>query len=119
MAQHSVKLGPVVSIAGTRVPAHRALRRILCAECGQTIEEGEMFTRWPLPGAEHLYAMPKGECCAPFDFSSQELEKSPLLRALLAEKPPEKRKSRELSDETRQAFQSRLGPVLNRLRGGS
>jgi hypothetical protein len=114
--QHSLKLGPVVSIAGTRVPVHRALQQILCAECGQPIEEGELFTRWPLPGAAHLYAMPKGECCSPFDFASEQLEKSPLLRALLAEKPPAKRPRRELGEETRQAFQSRLGPVLTRLK---
>ena len=115
MKPTSVKLGPIVSIAGVRVPVHRALRRILCAECGATIEEGELFTRWPLPGAAHLYAMPKGECCAAFNFASDELEKSPLLRALLAAPPPVKNPRQELSDEMRQAFQARLGPALARL----
>ena len=114
MKPHSVKLGPIVSISGVRVPVHRALRQILCAECGAAIEEGEMFTRWPLPGAEHLYAMPKGECCAPFNFAADELNKSPLLRALLAEKPAAKNPRHELSEETRIAFQARLGPVLAR-----
>ena len=114
MKPQSVKLGPVVSIAGVRVPVHRALRSLCCAECGTQIAVGEVFTRWPLPGAEHLFAMPKGECCAPFAFTA---ETSPLLQALFtqqqaAAKPP----SHDISDETRQAFQARLGPALARIR---
>jgi hypothetical protein len=116
MKPNSVKLGPVVSIAGVRVPVHRALRSLLCAECGAEIETGELFTRWPLPGAAHVFAMPKGECCAPFDFTSEQLEKSPLLRALLAAPAPARRPRKEIDAATRQAFDARLGPVLMRLK---
>ncbi len=113
MKPQSVKLGPVVSIAGVRVPVHRALRSLCCAECGTQIAVGEVFTRWPLPGAEHLFAMPKGECCAPFDFAT---ETSPLLQALFTQQETMQPPSRTISDETRQAFQARLGPALAHLK---
>lgn len=113
---------------GSRRAAYRALRPLLCGDCGVEIAEGALFTRWPVPGLESD-VVPRCPACAPFQAEADGGgTRSRLLSALLspdgAEASGTPRQSSEVErvrhpprDEgIGRAVERRLGPALARSR---
>jgi hypothetical protein len=120
-------VGQAESSCGIAV-AYRALQALMCVTCGQTITEGEIFTRHSI-SEEGLRIMPKCRQCFPFRLLPvPEKSSSSLLESLLSPETPDSPLSNtrqssfgdEPDDETRQkameAMLRRLGPALARSR---
>lgn len=99
---------------------YRALRQLICAACGGTIREGELFTRRALPGQE-VPVSSRCRGCAPFTSRGSEKAESDLIKSLLTptdgEPKPEAGSSRR-REEVIRAVMKRLGPALSRARKG-
>ena len=100
----SERAGEVALASGERATVYRALRELKCSQCGNTIREGELFTREVEPSSG-LPLVRLCRSCAPFDTGSG------LLDALLA---PERSGARPTAaqDDVREKVMSRLGPAL-------
>ena len=100
------------------VTVYRALKRLLCAPCGEPIAEGALFTRRSLYG-RGLRILPQCRKCAPFSLRNDEAKRvrSAMLESLLSA-PPEKSGGKEPPDgeAVREAVEKRLGPALGRAR---
>lgn len=73
---------------GRSTQLYRSLRSLLCATCGAEIAEGTLFTRRRVRGIG-VRIMPQCPECTPFIVQADKKEKSALLRALLADEPPD------------------------------
>lgn len=112
-------VGEALGAGDARVTVYRALRQLICAACGGTIREGELFTRRALPGQE-LPVSSRCQKCTPFNFRTiaDGQHRSPLLESLLTA-PPEHEVSENQKLDTgvkREAVERRLGPALRRCR---
>lgn len=113
-------VGLAESAGKSRVTVYRALKQLFCAACGETINEGVLFTRRSLYG-QGLRILPQCRKCAPFNLRTTAGEgqhRSPLLESLLTA-PPEHEGSENQKPDTgakREAVERRLGPALRRCR---
>ena len=101
-----------------RVTVYRALKVLICARCGETISEGELFTRRSLDG-QGPRILPQCRKCVPFDLrAADKLERrqSALLEALLTPQPDLDEVQVRKPDAGREAVERRLGPALRRCR---
>lgn len=119
-------IGEAHLVDGSRRAAYRALRPLLCSDCAAGMTEGELFTRWPVPGLE-LDVMPRCLRCAPFRADAAGGgTRSRLLSALLSHDGRDtktvtsggaEKVSRPPHDESvERAVEHRLGPALARCR---
>ena len=102
----------------TGLPVYRALRPLLCRDCGDPIAEGALFTRWPL-AEDGLRILPRCRKCVPLEFTQDGARQpSELIKALLA-KPPEEKSSttvRRQKERIDEEISKRLSPALLRAR---
>ncbi len=104
---------------GAPCVVYRALRPLFCDTCGVEISEGQLFTRWPLPG-QKLNIMPRCVKCAPFRFNESDARttsQSALLKSLL--KPQQEAETQAPAanaSKIAEAVEQRLGPALSRVR---
>ncbi len=98
------------------VPVYRALRSLLCRDCGEFINEGALFSRWPLTEGG-LRILPRCRKCVPLDFSEETpAQSSPLVDTLLD--APDEPHARETppQERVREEVSKRLSPALTRTR---
>ena len=113
-------VGEAFGAGGSRVTVYRALRQLICAACGGTIREGDLFTRRALPG-QGLRISSRCSGCAPFTSRGGARVKSALIESLLTpqaveEEAEARRPARR--EEVVEAVMKRLGPALSRTRKG-
>lgn len=113
-------VGEAFGAGDSRVTVYRALRQLICAACGGTIREGELFTRHALPGQE-LPVSSRCRGCAPFTSRGGARVRSALIESLLT--PPVVEGEAEAGrparrEEVVEAVMKRLGPALSRTRKG-
>lgn len=111
-------VGETFGTGKSRVTVYRALKQLLCAACGETINEGVLFTRRSLYG-QRLRILPRCQKCAPFSLrsnSEKERRQSALLESLLTpQSEPGEVRVREPGAE-KETIERRLGQVLRRCR---
>ena len=97
---------------GCRV--YRALRTLLCAKCGITITEGQLFTRRSIYGGG-WQVYPHCQRCAPFQLRKDEARAAGTLLSSLFEQP---KQPSEGTPQERAAtqVQLRIGSALARTR---
>lgn len=113
-------VGEAGDAGGTGATVYRALSQLFCAACGDTIREGDLFTRRALPG-QGLRILPRCRGCAPFTPPDVARAKSALIELLLTlpageAKPEAATPARR--EELAEAVMKRLGPALGRARKG-
>lgn len=113
-------VGEAYGTGKSRVTVYRALKQLLCAACGEKINEGALFTRRSLNG-QRLRILPQCQKCAPFNLRKTGEEgqrRSPLLESLLTAPSESKARETRKLDRTagREAVERRLGPALRRCR---
>lgn len=113
-------VGEAFGAGGVRVTVYRALRQLICAACGGTIREGDLFTRHALPG-QGLRIASRCRGCAHFTWRDDARAESDLIKALLT--PPAGEGKPEAGSPARReevvrAVMKRLGPALSRARKG-
>lgn len=112
--------GEAFGAGDSRVTVYRALRQLICAACGGTIRDGELFTRRALPGQE-IPVSSRCRKCAPFNFRTTPDDgqrRSPLLESLLTAPPEYEASENQQLDAGagRETIERRLGPALQRSR---
>lgn len=113
-------VGLAESAGKSSVTVYRALKQLFCAACGETIDEGVLFTRRSLYG-QGLRILPRCRKCAPFNLRATAGEgqhQSPLLESLLTAPPDHELGANQKLDAgaRREAVERRLGPALRRCR---
>jgi hypothetical protein len=113
-------VGEAFGAGGAGVTVYRALRQLICAACGGTIREGDLFTRLLLPG-QGLRIVSRCRGCAHFTWRDDAREETDLIKALLT--PPAGGGKPEAGSPARRkevfrAVMKRLGPALGRARKG-
>jgi hypothetical protein len=102
---------------GKEVPVYRALRHLLCAECGSGIKEGDLFTRRKLAGIKFY---PSCRECLPFELLNETNSRSPLIEFLLKPEPTASKDTKTSGQSNRELIskevEKRLGAVLARCR---
>lgn len=113
-------VGEADGAGGSGVTVYRALRQLFCAACGDTIREGDLFTRRALSG-QGLRILPRRSGCEPFTPPGAAGARSALIEALLMP-PAGEAKAEEVSpvqrEEVVRAVMNRLEPALSRARKG-
>lgn len=113
-------VGAADGAGGSSVTVYRALRQLFCAACGNTIREGDLFTRRALP-RQGLRILPRCRGCEAFTPPGAAGARSALIEALLTP-PAGEAKAEEVSparrEEVVRAVMKRLDPALSRARKG-
>lgn len=107
-------LGDGLTAQGVSAKVYRALRPLLCERCGAQIEEGELFTRWPI-AEQFVRIMPRCRACVPFEFAEQveTPARSPLIKELLSQPGrAEDAAARSSQQDVERNIEKRLGPAL-------
>ncbi|HEV2705528.1 MAG TPA: hypothetical protein VGV59_06360 [Pyrinomonadaceae bacterium] len=112
------EISEIIGRDGRGIPVYRALRALLCRDCGEFINEGALFSRWPLTQGG-LRILPRCRKCVPLDFSEETpAQNSTLVDTLLdardetdaQETPPPQQ------ERIREEVSKRLSPALRRTR---
>ena len=110
------EISEVVGEDRTGLPVYRALRPLLCRDCGDPIAEGALFTRWPL-AADGLRILPRCLKCVPLEFAEDEARRrrpSELITALLSAQPVDTPPAPAQQKKVDEEINKRLGPALRR-----
>lgn len=110
--------GEAFGAGGVRVTVYRALKVLICARCGETINEGELFTRRGLR-RQGLCILPQCQKCVPFEMRAvedSERQRPALLNSLLTSEPELNEVRAAKPDVMRETVERRLGPALQRSR---
>ncbi|HVF27602.1 MAG TPA: hypothetical protein VM943_05135 [Pyrinomonadaceae bacterium] len=111
------EISEVIGEDRTGLPVYRALRPLLCRDCGEGIAEGALFTRWPL-AADGFRILPRCRKCVPLELPEDvERKQSGMLQALLSTPPednpaPATQQKQKVDEE----INKRLSPALARTR---
>ncbi|HEV7861019.1 MAG TPA: hypothetical protein VGO91_20535 [Pyrinomonadaceae bacterium] len=110
-------LGEGMTAQGASAKVYRALRTLLCERCGGQVNEGELFTRWPL-AEQFLRIMPRCRACVPFEFAErcETPGRSPLIEELLSQpgqpEQAEDAAAKASQQDVERNIEKRLGPAL-------
>ena len=110
--------GETSGAGGAKVTVYRALKVLICARCGETIKEGELFTRRGLRG-QGLRILPQCQKCVPFEMRAvedSERQRPALLKSVLTPEPELNEVRAHKPDAVRKAVEGRLDPALQRCR---
>ncbi len=98
------------------LPVYRALRPLLCRDCGESIAVGSLFSRWPLT-AKGMRILPRCRKCVPLDLPEDAPRPpSPLLDKLLANQSDDEPETIARRKKVDEEISKRLSPALARTR---